>query len=246
MAPVTVRPGPSSSFADKRARPKSRIFSRPSSVRKRFSGLRSRCTMPRACAAARPRASWSASPCTWEGGSRGPSITVRKVCPSSSSVTRNGTPSCSPRSYTASTFGCSSAPAVCASCSKRRTRAGSWAAVTTLTATRRPSLSSRATSTRPIPPFPSSRSLQSLHLVRDDLVLDLRVRRLGDDLLLHQLVLRLVGPALDDLLRVGVADPGQRLQLLLAGGVQVELLGLLRRGFLVRGLRLGECDGRGE
>src|SRR5207237_792691 len=34
--------------------------------------------------------------------------------------------------------------------------------------------------------------------------------------------------------------------LLLAGGVQVELLGLLRRGFLVGGLRLGECDGRGE
>src|SRR5207253_9402714 len=90
------------------------------------------------------------------------------------------------------------------------------------------------------------RRFQSLHLVRDDLVLDLCVRRFGDDLLLHQLVLRLVWPTLDDLLRVSVADPRQCLQLLLAGGVQVELLGLVGRRFLVGGLRLGECDGRGE
>ena len=36
------------------ARPKSRIFTRPSVVRKRFSGLRSRWTIPLRCAAARP------------------------------------------------------------------------------------------------------------------------------------------------------------------------------------------------
>ena len=33
------------------ARPKSRIFTRPSRARKMFSGLRSRCTIPRWCAA---------------------------------------------------------------------------------------------------------------------------------------------------------------------------------------------------
>ena len=38
------------------ARPKSRIFTRPSRVMKMFSGFRSRCTMPRSCAAASPRA----------------------------------------------------------------------------------------------------------------------------------------------------------------------------------------------
>ena len=38
------------------ARPKSRIFTRPSSVRKMFSGLRSRCTIDFACAADSPSA----------------------------------------------------------------------------------------------------------------------------------------------------------------------------------------------
>ena len=42
------------------ARPKSRIFTRPSSARKMFSGFRSRWTMPRACAAPSPRATCSA------------------------------------------------------------------------------------------------------------------------------------------------------------------------------------------
>ena len=42
------------------ARPKSRILTRPSSVMKMFSGLRSRWTMPLSCAAASPRAIWTA------------------------------------------------------------------------------------------------------------------------------------------------------------------------------------------
>src|SRR5258708_38618118 len=45
-----------------------------------------------------------------------------------------------------------------------------------------------------------------LHLVRDHQALDLLVGRHRDDLLLVQFVLRLVGPARDDLLRVRVAD----------------------------------------
>ena len=40
------------------ASPKSRIFTRPSSVTNMFSGFRSRWTMPFSCAAARPRAIW--------------------------------------------------------------------------------------------------------------------------------------------------------------------------------------------
>ena len=42
------------------ARPKSRIFTRPSLVTMRFSGLRSRCTMPPAWALARASAIWVA------------------------------------------------------------------------------------------------------------------------------------------------------------------------------------------
>src|SRR6185437_3315638 len=42
------------------ARPKSRIFTRPSLVMNRFSGFRSRCTMPFSCAAASPRATCNA------------------------------------------------------------------------------------------------------------------------------------------------------------------------------------------
>src|SRR3989449_313182 len=92
-------------------------------------------------------------------------------------------------------------------------------------------------------------------LAGDDVVLDLVVRRLRDDALADQLVLPLVGAILDDLLGVGVADPGQRLEVGLRGAVEIELLlplalglpgvvGLLRvtlgrRLLLRRGLGLG-------
>src|SRR5438034_11042599 len=82
-------------------------------------------------------------------------------------------------------------------------------------------------------------------LAGDDVVLDLVVRRLRDDALADQL----------DLLGVGVADPGQRLEVGLRGAVEIELLlplalglpgvvGLLRvtlgrRLLLRRGLGLG-------
>jgi len=39
IAPVIVSPGACSSLPERRARPKSRIFRRPSCVRKRFSGF---------------------------------------------------------------------------------------------------------------------------------------------------------------------------------------------------------------
>src|SRR2546425_1821011 len=59
-----------------------------------------------------------------------------------------------------------------------------------------------------------------LPLVGDDVVLDLVVRGLRDDVLADQLVRTL----LHDLLGVGLADPGQRLEVGLRGAVEVELL----------------------
>src|SRR3989442_15368867 len=61
-------------------------------------------------------------------------------------------------------------------------------------------------------------------LAGDDVVLDLVVRRLRDDALADQLVLPLVGAILDDLPGVGIADPGQRLEVGLRGAVEIELL----------------------
>src|SRR5947208_16759911 len=57
-APVAVRTGdaPCGSSGRMRANPKSRIFSRPSNVRKRFSGFRSRLMIPFAWAAPKPSA----------------------------------------------------------------------------------------------------------------------------------------------------------------------------------------------
>ncbi len=61
-----------------------------------------------------------------------------------------------------------------------------------------------------------------LLLLSNDHALDLVVRRLRNDLLLHQLVLRLIGPAVDDLLGVDIADTRQLRQLIFACCVDVE------------------------
>jgi hypothetical protein len=47
-----------------------------------------------------------------------------------------------------------------------------------------------------------------LFLLRDDLVLDFRVKRGRDDLLVDQFVLGLVRTVLDDLCAIRLADPG--------------------------------------
>src|ERR1700716_1898539 len=67
-----------------------------------------------------------------------------------------------------------------------------------------------------------------LLLLGDHAVLDLVVGGLRHDLLLHQLVLALVGPALDDLLGIGVADTRDHLEIVLAGGVEIQ--GLVPHG----------------
>src|SRR5712691_956450 len=78
-------------------------------------------------------------------------------------------------------------------------------------------------------------------LLGDDLVLDALVGRLGHDLLRDQLVLSLVRAVLDDLLRVGLPDARQRLQLVGRSRVEVEESAFL---FLGLGVSLGRGSGR--
>src|SRR6185503_3485248 len=69
-----------------------------------------------------------------------------------------------------------------------------------------------------------------LLLLRNDVVLDLVVGGLRHDLLRDQLVLPLVWPVVDDLLRVGIPDAGHRLQLVRRGRIDVDGLVLLGVG----------------
>ena len=100
------------------ARPKSRIFSRPSAVTKMLSGLRSRWTMPCAWAVVRPATICNPKSTTRDAGNGPRSMSERSVSPSSSSVTRNGV-SPTPTSKIDRTLGCESAAAARASCSNR-------------------------------------------------------------------------------------------------------------------------------
>src|SRR3984957_11143101 len=72
----------------------------------------------------------------------------------------------------------------------------------------------------------------------DDLVFDLVVSGLGQDASGDELVLGRVGPSIDDALRVGVADPGEGLELVGCGGIDVQ--GRSRSSGGSRG-RLGCC-----
>src|SRR5580704_17326166 len=78
-----------------------------------------------------------------------------------------------------------------------------------------------------------------LLLLGDDLIFDAGVDGGGNDILLHQFVLALVGTVLDDVGGADIADPFQGAQLLLGCGIDVEEL---RRGRFLRWLWL---DGLG-
>ena len=69
------------------ARPKSRIFAKPSAVTITFSGLRSRCTTPAPCALARPSATCAAMRRSLFAGRGPPASSSRSVRPSISSMT---------------------------------------------------------------------------------------------------------------------------------------------------------------
>src|SRR5262249_56045945 len=72
------------------------------------------------------------------------------------------------------------------------------------------------------PPEIESDCRVGLLLLRDHLVLDFVVGRLRDDALLHELILTLVGPSLDDLVRVGAADARKAVEVSLGSGIDVE------------------------
>src|SRR5579859_3210026 len=79
--------------------------------------------------------------------------------------------------------------------------------------------------------FSTSQSLRyGLFLFGDDLVFDLRVGGRGNDLLPRQIRLLGVRTAIDDLLRVGRSDARQSIQLLFGRGVDIEQIGVRRRG----------------
>ena len=77
--PVTIPDWVSVASPWVRAMPKSEILARSSSVTRMFPGLTSRCTVPRACAAASPSATWAPIHAARSGGS-GPSAAT--ICDS--------------------------------------------------------------------------------------------------------------------------------------------------------------------
>ena len=131
----------------KRARPKSRIFKRPSVVRITFSGLRSRCVMPFACALASAAASSRAvATIVSTDGWRAAAISSRSVWPSTNSVAMKRMSPTSSNAYTVQMPGCVKTAAARASrrrrsrCTGSRVRFGASA----FNATVRPSFSSDA------------------------------------------------------------------------------------------------------
>ena len=89
------------------ARPKSRIFTKPSLVTITFSGLRSRCTIPAPCAFARPSDACAAieSSAADRQQRRRPAVS-RSVRPSTSSIAMYSTPSAeSPMSWIVTMLG---------------------------------------------------------------------------------------------------------------------------------------------
>ena len=154
MVPVVVRSRPSVLLA----MPKSPTLAVPSAARSTLPGLTSRWSTPAAWDAARAAAT-SAPMRRARSGASGPSANLSaKVRPGRSSMTRKGTPSCSPLSKTATTLGWLSPAAARASASKRSRTPGSDArwGLSRFTATSRSSRRSRAAHTSPMPPRPMS------------------------------------------------------------------------------------------
>ncbi len=142
-----------------RAMPKSVTTTRPSLPRSTLSGLRSRCTTPAACAPASPSA--MATPtATARPTEKAPSraSAAESDSPSTYSMVRNFSPSCSPMSNTRATFWWVTRRASLASRRKRSRIPGveSSSRRITLSATISSSSRSRARYTVPMPPAPTS------------------------------------------------------------------------------------------
>ena len=133
-------------LASSLARPKSRIFGTPSSVTATFAGLRSRWTIPAACARASASAIGIASRSASLSGIPPFGMSLSRLLPGTSSITmKSASPSFS-ISWIVTMFGWLSEEAARASCTNLRLRPSSESrsAGSTLIATSRPSRGSRA------------------------------------------------------------------------------------------------------
>ena len=144
------------SGASSLASPKSNTLTRPSSVTMTLLGFKSRCTMPRSCAA--DNASASGTPISKNCGSGRPPGTMRvsRLWPSTSSMAINRLPSASSTEKMVTMLGWFSEASERASRSKRARRSASCATAggSILIATSRPSFVSVARNTSPMPPAP--------------------------------------------------------------------------------------------
>ena len=138
------------------AKPKSRIFTKPSGVTITFSGLRSRWTMPAPWAFARPSAICTAISSTRFAGSGRSCRTWRSVQPSTNSITMKERPDACPTSWIVTMLGWFNEDAARASREKRARRTGSAEnrSGRNLIATSRWRSWSRARNTSPMPPAP--------------------------------------------------------------------------------------------
>ena len=140
--------------------PKSVTRARPSTPTSTLSGLKSRCTRPARCTAWRPR---PASTKAWRISAflpRRSSQKTRSVRPSTHSITTSTSSPEASTSCTVTTLGCLSLAIACASRTSRARAAPSperpaWRERSTLIATSRPSVGSRARTTSPTAPSPS-------------------------------------------------------------------------------------------
>ena len=128
----------------------------PACVTNTFSGFRSRCTIPASCARTSARTIGTAISTARAAGMRAPASRPRNGVPSRYSSTMYGVPSNSSTSWMTTMLSWLSRAVVRASIRKRSVCSGELV-VRNFIATRRPSFVSRASTTRPMPPRPSSR-----------------------------------------------------------------------------------------
>ena len=137
VTPVAVTNDPLCIVVVAFAIPKSAIFTRPSEVTIRFSGLRSRWTMPSSSAFVSPASTASSTPVIWTGVMR--PMNGRSDPPSTYSIAMYGVPSCSKYSCTVTMLGWLSEPATRDSRTKRCANDGSaaWKVPSSFSATNR-------------------------------------------------------------------------------------------------------------
>ncbi len=159
-APPTVLPSEGSSMWV-RAIPKSVTTTRPLLSSITLSGFRSRCTTPASCAAERAaHVAWAMESARATDSAPARASNIESGSPSTYSIVRNFSPSCSPMSKVRATLGCVTRLASFTSRLKRSSTPGTAMSspFNILSATISSSSRSRTRYTLPIPPSPTSPS----------------------------------------------------------------------------------------